>query len=62
MSLPITPIRFTVPGQTPPIRQPISRPTPGEQFGDSFVNGLGFSLGVATTYAIFSNIDWDDDD
>jgi len=37
-------------------------PTPGEQFGTSFVNGLGFSLGVATTYAIFSNIDWDDDD
>ncbi len=37
-------------------------PTPGEQFGNSFVNGLGFSLGVATTYAIFSNIDWDDDD
>ncbi|WP_032642533.1 DUF3300 domain-containing protein [Enterobacter sp. EGD-HP1] len=37
-------------------------PTLGEQFGNSFVNGLGFSLGVATTYAIFSNIDWDDDD
>ncbi|HGW4610475.1 TPA: DUF3300 domain-containing protein [Enterobacter chengduensis] len=37
-------------------------PTPWEQFGNSFVNGLGFSLGVATTYAIFSNIDWDDDD
>jgi len=37
-------------------------PTPGEQFGNSFVNGLGFSLGVATTYAIFSSIDWDDDD
>ena len=37
-------------------------PSPGEQFGNSFVNGLGFSLGVATTYAIFSNIDWDDDD
>ena len=37
-------------------------PSPGEQFGSSFVNGLGFSLGVATTYAIFSNIDWDDDD
>ncbi|MEH0886699.1 DUF3300 domain-containing protein [Enterobacter sp. UNJFSC 003] len=36
-------------------------PTPGEQFGSSFVNGLGFSLGVATTYAIFSSIDWDDD-
>ena len=26
------------------------------------MKGLGFSLGVATTYAIFSNIDWDDDD
>jgi Protein of unknown function (DUF3300) len=37
-------------------------PTPGEQFGKSVVNGLGFSLGVATTYAIFSSIDWDDDD
>lgn len=37
-------------------------PSPGEQFGNSFVKGLGFSLGVATTYAIFSNIDWDDDD
>ncbi|WP_217479526.1 DUF3300 domain-containing protein [Enterobacter chuandaensis] len=43
----------------PPIYLP---PSPGEQFGNSFVNGLGFSLGVATTYAIFSNIDWDDDD
>ena len=37
-------------------------PPPGQQFTNSFVNGLGFSLGVATTYAIFSNIDWDDDD
>jgi Protein of unknown function (DUF3300). len=37
-------------------------PSPGEQFGNSFVNGLGFSLGIATTYAIFSSIDWDDDD
>jgi hypothetical protein len=26
---PITPIRFTGPGQTPPIRPPISRPRPG---------------------------------
>ncbi|STQ14162.1 protein YacH [Enterobacter cloacae] len=42
-------------------RPPIS-PSPGEQFTDSLVKGLGFSLGVATTYAIFSNIDWDDDD
>ncbi|HAS1030800.1 TPA: DUF3300 domain-containing protein [Enterobacter cloacae] len=37
-------------------------PSPGEQFTDSLVKGLGFSLGVATTYGIFSNIDWDDDD
>lgn len=37
-------------------------PSPGEQFTDSLVKGFGFSLGVATTYAIFSSIDWDDDD
>jgi Protein of unknown function (DUF3300) len=43
----------------PPVYLP---PSPGEQFTNSFVNGLGFSLGVATTYALFSNIDWDDDD
>lgn len=43
----------------PPVYLP---PPPGEQFGNSFMNGLGFSLGVATTYALFSNIDWDDDD
>lgn len=43
----------------PPVYLP---PPPGEQFGDSFMRGLGFSLGVATTYAIFSDIDWDDDD
>lgn len=43
----------------PPVWLP---PTPGEQFGNSFVKGLGYSLGVATTYALFSNIDWDDDD
>lgn len=43
----------------PPVYLP---PSPGEQFSNSFVNGLGFSLGVATTYALFSNIDWDDDD
>ncbi|HGK7506709.1 DUF3300 domain-containing protein [Kluyvera cryocrescens] len=43
----------------PPVYLP---PTPGEQFTNSFVNGLGFSLGVATTYALFSSIDWDDDD
>lgn len=43
----------------PPVYLP---PPPGEQFADSLVRGLGFGLGVATTYAIFSNIDWDDDD
>lgn len=43
----------------PPVYLP---PSPGQQFTDSLVKGLGFSLGVATTYAIFSNIDWDDDD
>lgn len=37
-------------------------PPPGEQFTDSFVKGFGYSLGVATTYALFSSIDWDDDD
>ncbi len=43
----------------PPVYLP---PPPGEQFADSFVKGFGFSLGVATTYALFSNIDWDDND
>ncbi len=43
----------------PPVYLP---PPPGEQFANSFVNGLGFSLGVATTYALFSNVDWDHDD
>lgn len=43
----------------PPVYLP---PPPGEQFADSFVRGFGYSLGVATTYAIFSSIDWDDDD
>ena len=43
----------------PPVYLP---PTPGQQFTNSFVNGLGFSLGIATTYALFSSIDWDDDD
>lgn len=43
----------------PPVYLP---PTPGEQFAGSFVKGLGYSLGVATTYALFSNIDWNDDD
>lgn len=43
----------------PPVYLP---PPPGQQFTDSLVRGLGFSLGVATTYALFSDIDWDDDD
>ena len=43
----------------PPVYLP---PPPGEQFASSFVKGFGYSLGVATTYALFSNIDWDDDD
>lgn len=43
----------------PPVYLP---PPPGEQFANSFVRGFGYSLGVATTYAIFSNIDWDNDD
>lgn len=43
----------------PPVYLP---PTPGEQFTSSFVRGFGYSLGVATTYALFSSIDWDDDD
>jgi hypothetical protein len=42
----------------PPVYLP---PTPGQQFTNSFVNGFGYSLGVATTYALFSSIDWDDD-
>lgn len=45
----------------PPVYLP---PPPGEQFTDSFVKGFGYSLGVATTWALFSSIDWDhhDDD
>lgn len=43
----------------PPVYLP---PPPGEQFTNSFVKGFGYSLGVATTYALFSSIDWDDDD
>ncbi|HFI5659196.1 MULTISPECIES: DUF3300 domain-containing protein [Klebsiella] len=43
----------------PPVYLP---PPPGEQFTDSFAKGFGYSLGVATTYALFSSIDWDDDD
>lgn len=37
-------------------------PPAGEPFVDSFVRGFGYSMGVATTYALFSSIDWDDDD
>lgn len=40
---------------------PVSLPPPGQQFANSFVKGFGYSLGVATTYALFSSIDWDDD-
>jgi len=43
----------------PPVYLP---PPPGQQFTSSFVKGFGYSLGVATTYALFSHIDWDDDD
>ncbi|MGU3414288.1 DUF3300 domain-containing protein [Enterobacteriaceae bacterium C34A] len=43
----------------PPVYLP---PTPGQQFTNSFVNGFGYSLGVATTWALFSSIDWDHDD
>ncbi|MCZ7839508.1 DUF3300 domain-containing protein [Leclercia adecarboxylata] len=45
----------------PPVYLP---PSPGQQFTSSFVKGFGYSLGVATTYALFSSIDWDhhDDD
>ncbi|POP46973.1 DUF3300 domain-containing protein [Superficieibacter electus] len=43
----------------PPVYLP---PPPGEQFASSFVKGFGYSLGVATTYALFSSIDWDHDD
>ncbi|MCC7623080.1 DUF3300 domain-containing protein, partial [Klebsiella variicola] len=34
----------------PPVYLP---PPPGEQFTDSFVKGFGYSLGVATTWALF---------
>ncbi|HAI6098255.1 TPA: DUF3300 domain-containing protein [Escherichia coli] len=43
----------------PPVYLP---PPAGEPFVDSFVRGFGYSIGVATTYALFSSIDWDDDD
>ncbi|MEI6977702.1 DUF3300 domain-containing protein, partial [Escherichia coli] len=43
----------------PPVYLP---PPAGEPFVDSYVRGFGYSMGVATTYALFSSIDWDDDD
>ncbi|HBA8382699.1 TPA: DUF3300 domain-containing protein [Escherichia coli] len=43
----------------PPVYLP---PPAGEPLIDSFVRGFGYSMGVATTYALFSSIDWDDDD
>ncbi|HGC0454383.1 TPA: DUF3300 domain-containing protein [Escherichia coli] len=43
----------------PPVYLP---PPAGEPFIDSFVRGFGYSMDVATTYALFSSIDWDDDD
>lgn len=43
----------------PPVYLP---PPAGEPFVDSFVRGFGYSMGVATTYALFSSIDWDDED
>ncbi|EHH4632701.1 DUF3300 domain-containing protein [Escherichia coli] len=42
----------------PPVYLP---PPAGEPFV-GFVRGFGYSMGVATTYALFSSIDWDDDD
>src|SRR5476649_2327878 len=42
----------------PPVYLP---PPPGEQFVNGVVSGIGFGVGVAATYAIFGNIDWDDD-
>lgn len=41
---------------------PVYLPPPEDQFGDNFVNGLGFGLGIVTTAALFGSIDWDDDD
>ncbi|XPE52096.1 DUF3300 domain-containing protein [Shigella flexneri] len=38
----------------PPVYLP---PPAGEPFVDSFVRGFGYSMGVATTYALFSSID-----
>ncbi|EJO8635403.1 DUF3300 domain-containing protein [Escherichia coli] len=38
---------------------PVYLPPPA---GEPFVDSFGYSMGVATTYALFSSIDWDDDD
>ena len=43
----------------PPVYLP---PPPGEQFTNGLVSGIGFGIGVATTYALFSSLDWHDDD
>ncbi|MGT9246213.1 DUF3300 domain-containing protein [Escherichia coli] len=43
----------------PPVYLP---PPAGEPFVDSFVREFGYSMGIATTYALFSSIDWDDED
>lgn len=43
----------------PPVYLP---PPPGEQFTNGLVSGIGFGIGVATTYALFSSLNWHDDD
>ncbi len=53
---------FTGTGPILRIRSVYLPPPAGEPFVDSFVRGFGYSMGVATTYALFSSIDWDDDD
>ncbi|WP_432212117.1 DUF3300 domain-containing protein [Escherichia coli] len=51
-----------IPSNTVSTASPIITEPAGEPFIDSFVRGFGYSMGVATTYALFSSIDWDDDD
>ena len=42
---------------------PVYLPPPEEDdFGDNYMDGLGFGLGIVTTAALFGSIDWDDDD
>lgn len=41
---------------------PVYLPPPPRAVCRQLCARFGYSLGVATTYAIFSNIDWDDDD